>query len=79
MTITEKIRKNPPTLANRIYKIIDGKVSTYQLADQLNMDHLKLLKILFELRDNGRIEKIKEVFIHRSFYVVYHKTKNERK
>lgn len=71
MTISEKIRKNPPTLENRILKMIDGVVSTYHLAEKLNMDHMKILKITCGLKDKGRIRKLKEVCVDRWFYVVY--------
>jgi hypothetical protein len=74
MTLTEKIRRNPPTLENRIFKMIDGQTSTYHLSDKTNISHLVILRETDKLRDKGKIVKVKQVCVDRSFYVVYKKS-----
>ncbi len=74
MTLIEKIRRNPPTLENRIFKMIDGGTSTYHLSEKTNISHLVILRETDKLRSKGKIEKVKQVCVDRSFHVVYKKS-----
>lgn len=74
MKLTEKIRRNPPTLENRIFKMIDGKTSTYHLSEKTNISHLVILRETDKLRNRGKIVKVKQVYVNRSFHVVYKKS-----